>query len=139
VRELLRRQGQAAARLRADELVERGVDARLSGVAALAGHAARLRPRPARAVRPHPLGGHRDLDLLERLHGRRRAGGRAGRRRSAGGALMRKRILQSAICLLLLFPAAASARDKWDVQVLAHVPPPGYPALSLVAPDRIIY
>jgi hypothetical protein len=52
---------------------------------------------------------------------------------------MRKRILQSAICVLLLFPAAASARDKWDVRVLAHVPPPGQPALSLIAPDRTIY
>jgi sugar lactone lactonase YvrE len=33
----------------------------------------------------------------------------------------------------------AQARDKFDIRVLAHVPPPGYPALSLVAPDRTIY
>jgi sugar lactone lactonase YvrE len=33
----------------------------------------------------------------------------------------------------------AQARDKFDIRVLAHVPPPGYPGLSLVAPDRTIY
>jgi sugar lactone lactonase YvrE len=52
---------------------------------------------------------------------------------------MLRRALQSAICTLLLFPAAATARTQWDTSVLAHVPPPGYPALSLVAPDRTIY
>jgi sugar lactone lactonase YvrE len=41
--------------------------------------------------------------------------------------------------LLAVLPAAAQARDKYDVRVLAHVPPPGQPALSLVAPDRTIY
>ncbi|HEY0632196.1 MAG TPA: SMP-30/gluconolactonase/LRE family protein, partial [Thermoleophilaceae bacterium] len=35
--------------------------------------------------------------------------------------------------------APAQAREKFDSRVLAHVPPPGYPALSLVAPDRTIY
>ena len=35
--------------------------------------------------------------------------------------------------------AGAEAREKFDVKVLAKVPPPGYPALSLVAPDRTIY
>jgi sugar lactone lactonase YvrE len=46
------------------------------------------------------------------------------------------------LCVLLcalLFVAPASARTRWDTRVLAHVPPPGYPALSLVAPDRTIY
>jgi sugar lactone lactonase YvrE len=33
----------------------------------------------------------------------------------------------------------AHARDRFDVRVLARVPPPGYPALSLVAPNRTIY
>lgn len=50
-----------------------------------------------------------------------------------------KRAVVGALCALALLPAAASARAKWDIQVLAHVPPPGYPALSLVAPDRTIY
>jgi DNA-binding beta-propeller fold protein YncE len=50
-----------------------------------------------------------------------------------------KRVLLSALCTLLLSPAVADARAKWDVSVLAHVPPPGYPALSLIAPDRTIY
>jgi len=44
-----------------------------------------------------------------------------------------------AAALLALAPAAAQARDKYDVKVLAKVPPPGQPALSLVAPDRTIY
>src|SRR4051795_6937725 len=46
-------------------------------------------------------------------------------------------LLLTAVCLLA--PAAATARTKWDTSVLAHVPPPGQPALSLVAPDRTIY
>jgi sugar lactone lactonase YvrE len=33
----------------------------------------------------------------------------------------------------------AAARDRFDVKVLARVPPPGYPALALVAPNRTIY
>ena len=38
------------------------------------------------AGRPHPLGRHRDLDLLERLHGRRGALGRARGERGLGAA-----------------------------------------------------
>jgi sugar lactone lactonase YvrE len=34
---------------------------------------------------------------------------------------------------------AATHRQRLDVRVLAHVPAPGYPALSLVTPDRRIY
>ena len=41
--------------------------------------AAPLRARAAQAVQARPLGRHRDGRLLERLHGRRRALGRAGR------------------------------------------------------------
>jgi sugar lactone lactonase YvrE len=53
---------------------------------------------------------------------------------------MKKLILGSVVWgLLLCMPALAGARAKWDTTVLAHVPPPGYPALSLVAPDRTIY
>jgi len=47
--------------------------------------------------------------------------------------------LCAVLCALLVVPAAAAARTKWDISVLAHVPPPGYPALSLIAPDRTIY
>jgi sugar lactone lactonase YvrE len=48
-------------------------------------------------------------------------------------------VLAVVLAVLGALPAAAQARDKFDVRVLAHVPPPGYPALSLVAPDRTIY
>jgi sugar lactone lactonase YvrE len=41
--------------------------------------------------------------------------------------------------LLLCVAAPAQGRDRYDVKLLAHVPPPGYPALSYVAPDRSIY
>ena len=47
----------------------------------------RERPRPARAGGPDPLGGHRNVHLLERLHGRRRPFGRAGSRGSARRAV----------------------------------------------------
>jgi sugar lactone lactonase YvrE len=52
-------------------------------------------------------------------------------------------VKRTGICALILGLLAlappALARDKFDIKVLAHVPPPGYPALSLVAPDRTIY
>ena len=56
------------------------------GIAA-AGHAAGLRPRAARAGRPPALGRHRELDVLGRLHGRRRALGPARGRRGARRAV----------------------------------------------------
>lgn len=53
---------------------------------------------------------------------------------------MKRAAAIAALLLALLATApAALARDKFDIRVLAHVPPPGYPALSLVAPDRTIY
>jgi sugar lactone lactonase YvrE len=56
---------------------------------------------------------------------------------------MNRRLATSAIGVLLLTAAfavpAAQARDRYDVKVLNHVPLPGYPALSYVAPDRTIY
>jgi sugar lactone lactonase YvrE len=52
---------------------------------------------------------------------------------------VRLRTLLVIALLPAVFATAAQARDKFDVKVLAHVPPPGYPALSLVAPDRTIY
>jgi hypothetical protein len=53
-----------------------------------------------------------------------------------------KRISVAALVAAFLVaatPPAQAARSKFDIRVLAHVPPPGYPALSLVAPDRTIY
>ena len=44
----------------------------------------------------------------------------------------------AAAAALLVCPAAL-ARARFDVQVLAHVPPPGQPGLSLIGPDRFIY
>ena len=35
--------------------------------------------------------------------------------------------------------ADAGARERFDTRVFARVPEPGYPALSLVAPDRTVY
>jgi sugar lactone lactonase YvrE len=50
------------------------------------------------------------------------------------------RLLAAATLVLLAsVPAGAAARNRFDTRVLAHVPSPGYPALSLVAPDGTIY
>src|SRR2546423_14604370 len=53
------------------------------------------------------------------------------------------RRLATAVLAILLGAAcivpSAQARTRYDVKLLAHVPPPGYPALSYVAPDRTIY
>jgi sugar lactone lactonase YvrE len=51
---------------------------------------------------------------------------------------MRRALVVAALFALAAAPAA-SARAKYDVQTLAKVPPPGQPALALVAPDRTIY
>src|SRR5215212_9382796 len=45
----------------------------------------------------------------------------------------------AAVVAAAVAAAPAGARERFDVKVLAHVPPPGYPALALVAPDRTIY
>jgi hypothetical protein len=50
-----------------------------------------------------------------------------------------KRLLGLAALCALVVAAPAAARDKWDTKVLAKVGPPGFPALSLVAPDGHIY
>ncbi|MEA2399366.1 MAG: hypothetical protein QOK25_2922 [Thermoleophilaceae bacterium] len=44
----------------------------------------------------------------------------------------------AATCALAL-AAPASARNPFDTRLFARIGPPGYPALSLVAPDRTIY
>jgi sugar lactone lactonase YvrE len=41
--------------------------------------------------------------------------------------------------LCATFAASAAARAKFDIRLLARIGPPGYPAISLVAPDRTIY
>lgn len=50
-----------------------------------------------------------------------------------------RRVVLIASLLLASAPALAHARERFDTRVLAHVPSPGYPALSLVAPDGTIY
>jgi sugar lactone lactonase YvrE len=52
-----------------------------------------------------------------------------------------KRAFVLAAFIAAVFPwtGSAAARDRFDIKVLARVPPPGYPALSLVGPDRTIY
>ncbi len=44
-----------------------------------------------------------------------------------------------AVCASVVCASPAAARQKWNTRVFAHVPSPGYPALSLVAPDRTVY
>src|SRR5205823_6423660 len=124
-------------RLHRDALVGRGVEPRLSRRALRARRAAGLRPRAARARAADQVGGHGDLDVLERLHGRRGALGRACGERGPRGPV--KRALALAALLAIAAAAPASARDKWDTRVLAHIGPPGFPALSLVAPDGRVY
>ena len=51
---------------------------------------------------------------------------------------MRRALLAAAILVFAAVPTAL-AREKYDVKLLAKVPPPGQPALALVAPDRTIY
>ena len=96
------------------------------------------------ARRPHPLGRHRDLELLGGLHGRRRALGRARRgrgrwtdceaacgRSSSRGALI-------ALAAWLRPRAARSGRastprsSRWSRR-------PGFPARAYVAPNRRVY
>jgi sugar lactone lactonase YvrE len=43
------------------------------------------------------------------------------------------------VAALLAFPGVAGARDKWDTQVLALVPKPGFPAHAYVHPGGRIY
>jgi sugar lactone lactonase YvrE len=50
-----------------------------------------------------------------------------------------KRALAATLAAALLVPAAASARDKWNTRVLAHVPAPGYPAHPYVDPKGRIW
>jgi sugar lactone lactonase YvrE len=54
---------------------------------------------------------------------------------------MKRAFVPAAFIAAVLGLAAppAQARDRFDIKVLARVPAPGYPALSLVAPNRTIY
>ena len=52
---------------------------------------------------------------------------------------MRRLALVAFAVLMLAAPASASARARWDTQVLALVPRPGFPALSYVHPNGHIY
>ena len=68
--DLLRSRGQERDRLLRVRLGRRGVDAGVPRVGAGPRHADGLRRGHPPPVRPDPLGRHRDLELLERLHGR---------------------------------------------------------------------
>src|SRR5207247_280379 len=88
------------------------------------------RPRPTgtatwtvpceQASAPRPRSSRRDSEA-------------AVRRRPATVALV------GLACAAACAVPSAQARNRYDVKLLAHVPPPGYPALSYVAPDRTIY
>ncbi|MEA2423296.1 MAG: hypothetical protein QOF55_2395 [Thermoleophilaceae bacterium] len=54
-------------------------------------------------------------------------------------AVKRTLVLGAVIAAVCGAAAPAQARDRFDTKVLARVPTPGYPALSLVAPNRTIY
>src|SRR3954471_24841816 len=77
----VRRAGPQPDRVLRLALDERALDPRLPGRDRGPRHAARLRRRQPGAGRPDPLGRHGDVNVLERLHGRRRALGRASGRR----------------------------------------------------------
>ncbi len=67
-----------------------------------------VRPGDPHAARPRALGRHRDLDVLDRLHGRRRPLRRARRDRGAGPAV-RRLLLLLAGTLALVSPVGAAA------------------------------
>ena len=137
VRVVLRRGGAQPEGLLRDALDDRAVDARLPRRHRRPRHAAGLRRSAAHALRQDPLGGHGDLDVLERLHGRRRALRPARRQRGAGRAMRRALLIA---LLATVVPAAAGAqRPRWDTRTLATVPPPGFPARAYVAPNGRIY
>ena len=71
-------------------------------------HADTLPRRPARGGARDPLRRHGDRDLLERLHGRRGAVGRAGRARGPGGPV-RLAVAGIVLAALLLVPAGAAS------------------------------
>ena len=53
---------------------------------------------------------------------------------------MRARVvLLAALAATVCVPAGAAARERWDTQVLAIVPKPGYPAHAYVHPNGRIY
>ena len=103
-----------------------------------------------RAVPPRALGRHRDLDVLGRLHGRRRPRRGARRRRGPGPAVsVRARPTRCARGrrwpALRCSPCSCrrrggrGGRERWDTRVFAHVPSPGYPAFVYVHPNGRVY
>ncbi len=81
LRAALRPARRAAFRLRRTGLERGGVVRRRADLELRPGWLDGLRPGPARAGRPRPLGRHRDRHRVERIHGGRPSGRRACRRR----------------------------------------------------------
>ena len=50
-----------------------------------------------------------------------------------------RRVALATVAALALAAAPAHARDRWDTQVLALVPTPGFPAHAYVAPNGRVY
>ena len=50
-----------------------------------------------------------------------------------------RRAVALALALAAVAPAGAQARERWDTQVLALVPTPGYPAHAYAAPNGRVY
>ena len=137
-RRCVRQPRRASEGLLRDQLVERGVDARRVRWRFRAPGCCSPTATPsASPSKPHPLGGHGDLDLLERLHGRRGALGRARRGGGPGRAVRRASWRSTALAAgLALALAAASAgaghhRDRFDTQGLRHDRPARLPGAGL--------
>ena len=93
-----------------------------------------VRPGDPAALRPGALGRHRDLDVLERLHGRRRARRGAGRDRGRGPAVRRVLAALAAAGLAVTLwapasaPVAAEPAAVGTTRVFSLVPAPRFPA-----------
>jgi hypothetical protein len=50
-----------------------------------------------------------------------------------------RRLLALCLTALAVLPAGASARERWDTDVFALIPRPGFPAMAYVAPNGRVY
>src|SRR5438270_11318147 len=83
----------------------------------------------------HSVAGRAGTGLrLRRLRPRRR-----GRFRRRGEPRVNVSRRASILIVLISLMTCAAAQARLEVRVLAHVPPPGYPANAIVAADGTIY